>query len=473
MGKSISEVKTPVFIKLMYALGQMGWSLAAYGIANLLIYYYMPPQTENNTSVFPAYIYQGAVFGFGTIIGLLAFSGRLFDAITDPLIANWSDRATYRFGKRRLLMLLGFIPFALFSFLIFIPLTPFTSSANVVWLFITVMFLYLFMTIYVVPYSALISELGHSPGERLTISSLISVTFALGYGIGTQVFTFQHLLEKHFLFSHVEAFRWVIAGYAVLAAILMAIPVIFVNEAKYCVSKPTNESPYAAIRSLLNNRNFKFFAVSDLMYWLALTFIQMGIAYYVSVLLQLDVQYSSMVLTGMLGLSFVFYVPVNILARKWGKKHLMVLSFAWFTILYFMLAFLGKYPFHSVTQIVLLGIFGSIPIAIFSILPNAVVADMVEADAIETGGQKAAIFFAARSFMMKMGISLANLIFPSLLLMGNSIENPTGIRTTAIVAAFFCMLGALFFYRYDEDETLRQAKLYRSQTYASSIDGKH
>lgn len=463
MNQSNPLQETPLFIKLMYALGQMGWSLAAYGIANLLIYYYMPPQTDSGTSVFPPYIYQGAVFGIGTIIGLLAFSGRIFDAVTDPLIANWSDRTTLRFGRRRLFMLIGFLPYALFSFLIFLPITTYESTTNAVWLFSSVLLLYLFMTIYVTPYTALISELGHTPNERLTISSFISVTFALGYGLGTQVFTFQNMLEQAYSLSAVEAFRTVMAGYAILSAILMAMPIIFVNEAKYCMSHPTQESPYMAVRSLLNNRDFKFFVISDLMYWLALTFIQMGIAYYVSVLLRLDVQYSSMVLTGMLGLSFVFYVPVNIMARKWGKKQLLTASFAWFTVMYFMIAFLGMYPISPVMQIVFLGIFGSIPIAIFSILPNAVVADLVEADAIQNGGQKAAIFFAARSFMMKMGISLANLIFPSLLLLGNSADNPIGVRATAVVAAGFCLLGWIFFRQYNETTVLQNAQQYRKR----------
>lgn len=457
MNFSIKKQETPLFIKIMYALGQMGWSLAAYGVANLLIYFYMPPQTGQEP-LFPPFIYQGAVLGVATVIGLLSFSGRIFDAVTDPLIANWSDRTTLRFGRRRLFMAIGFLPFALFSLLIFVPLSPGVSVVNAVWLFLSVVMLYFFMTIYVTPYTALISELGHTPNERLTISSFISVAFALGYGLGTQVFAFQDILQVSYGMSAESAFRGVMGAFALLSAVLMAMPVIFIDEEKYCISKPSYEPPMAAIRSIFGNRNFRFFAASDLMYWLALTFIQMGIAYYVTILLKLEARYGSLVLMGMLGCSFIFYVPVNVMARKWGKKNLMVMAFASFSVIYLLMAFLGKFPLPPVMQIVALGVLASIPIAIFSILPNAVVADIIEADAVESGGHKAAIFYAARSFMMKMGMSLANLLFPSLLLLGNSVNNPNGVRATAIAAAAFCFLGWLLFNQYNEDEVLNPGK---------------
>lgn len=446
----MNKPKPPVFVLIMYALGQMGWSLAAYGVANLLIYYYMPPLNAQNEAVFPAYIYRGAVLGLGTVIGLLGALGRIFDAVTDPLIANLSDRSRAAFGKRRWFMAIGLIPFALFSILIFIPAVPYQSSLNAVWLMFCLFMLYLFMTIYVAPYTALISELGHTPNERLTISTYISITFALGYGLGTQTFAFQSWAQHAFALPPEHAFRMVMGAFALLAALLMALPVIFVDENKYCITHTNHQTPLQAIRSVLQNRNFRLFAISDLMYWLALTFIQMGIAYYISVLLGLEVQYSSQVLMGMLALSFVFYVPVVYTARKLGKKQLMTLAFAWFTLLYLLMAFLGYYPANPVAQIVLMGVFGSVPIAIFSILPNAVVADIIEDDALQTGQSKAAVFYAARAFMMKMGISLANLLFPSLLLLGNSAHNPMGVRVTAVTAAVFCLLGWYFFTLYKE-----------------------
>ena len=56
--------------------------------------------------------------------------------------------------------------------------------------------------------------------------------------------------------------------------------------------------------------------------------------------------------------------------------------------------------------------------------------------------------------MMKMGIALANLLFPSLLLLGKSVANPVGIRISAVCALAFCLVGMLLFLRYDEKRVL-------------------
>ena len=64
--------------------------------------------------------------------------------------------------------------------------------------------------------------------------------------------------------------------------------------------------------------------------------------------------------------------------------------------------------------------------------------------------QQAGMFYGVRNFMMKLGASLANLIFPSLLLLGKSTENPMGVKVSAILAVVFCLVGFFIFTRYKE-----------------------
>ncbi|MBK7959105.1 MAG: hypothetical protein IPK03_14045 [Bacteroidetes bacterium] len=45
---------------------------------------------------------------------------------------------------------------------------------------------------------------------------------------------------------------------------------------------------------------------------------------------------------------------------------------------------------------------------------------------------------------MKCGISIANLIFPSLMLLGNTAENDLGIRLTAVFSAVVLFIGWWF-----------------------------
>ena len=64
---------------ILFSFGQMGYSLASFSAINLLVYFYMPPETGQE--LFPPFIYTGAVFGVLTLLGVLNFGSRIFDAI--------------------------------------------------------------------------------------------------------------------------------------------------------------------------------------------------------------------------------------------------------------------------------------------------------------------------------------------------------------------------------------------------------
>lgn len=446
----VAPLSAPLFIKIMYALGQLGWALAVFGVGNLLPYYYLPPES-GDTVVFPVFIYQGYILGFITVIGLIGFGGRVFDAFTDPLIANWSDRSTSKLGKRRLFMAIAILPFALFSFLIFLPISS-NIMLNQIWLWVSVFLLYFFMTMYVTPYTALISELGHNSKDRLLISTLISVTFIVGTLMGMQIYGLMEPVKQAFNCSQAVAFRYIIAAFAIVAAFFMALPVIFVNEKKYCLPTKSDAGSWSSIQSVFKHVNFRYFLFSDLIYWLSLTFVQMGLIYYVTILLQLQESYTDGAFTLMVALSFLYYIPINYLAQKFGKKPLLIVGFLLFTATFLLIFFMGRLPLPNTAQIYLLSFLASMPMALFGILPNVIIADIAEDVGKKTGNYQAGMFFAVRTFMMKLGISLANLLFPSLILLGKSVENDIGIRLTGLTAGIICILGLLIFLKYNDVE---------------------
>ena len=83
-----------------FAIGQFGWSLLSAMITNWLVYFYQP-DTETIAAGQTLFIPQGRVIlGIATVIGGIAALGRIFDAITDPMIANMSDRSKNPKGRR-------------------------------------------------------------------------------------------------------------------------------------------------------------------------------------------------------------------------------------------------------------------------------------------------------------------------------------------------------------------------------------
>lgn len=446
MNTTSNITRPPFSVKLAFAIGQFGWSLASFCVFNQLAYFYLPPET--NEANFPVFIYQGAILGVLTIIGLISFGGRIIDSITDPWIANLSDRSTSKLGKRRLFMLLGAFPLALFSFLVFYPIADGTQL-NTIWLVVTIVLFYLSFTIYTVPYTALFSELCHVIKDRMQLSTMIAVSWALGFFVGNTIFVFQSHFEQSM--SATAAFQQSVLIFSILSLVAMLIPVFFVKEEKYSKQATSELSIKDALSEVFKNNNFRNFVLADMTYFIALTIIQSGIVYYVTVLLQYDKEFTTYFMGGSFILSIVgFYALVNLAVKRFGKKRVMSLGFVLFACTFLLAAVLGNALIPKMVQLIIMGILAAIPLAIFSIIPNAIVADIIYAHEQKTGKQLAGMFFAARTFMMKLGVALGSLLFPSFLLLGRSVDNDFGIRFSGFAALGFCLLGYLLFQRYKE-----------------------
>ena len=431
--------------KLGYATGQFGWSLSTFGVSNLLAYFYLPAETEGE--VLSLFISQHYILGVMTLLGIIAFSGRFFDAITDPWIANLSDRFKGPLDRRRFFMLISALPMALFGFLVFYPPVDGVSQWNALWLALMLFGYFLAFTAYTVPYTALLSELTEQPEERIGLATWIAVAWAGGFILGNSVYAIQAAFEQWGM-SSLEAFQWSILGFSLISLVLTLVPVFALRTRDLVVQTQSDLPLLMSLKSILADLNFRRFIIADLLYWVALTFVQVGFAYYVLVLLQLERAIISLYLQVMLLSSFLYYWPINALAKRYGHRPLLVFAFALFCLVFLLNASLGYWPIPPFYQGLSVALLAGMPLAIFAILPNALIADAAAADAMHTGQARAAMFFAVRNFMMKLGISLANFLFPSILLLGKSIDQDLGIRLAAMAAFGFCLIGLSLMWHY-------------------------
>jgi glycoside/pentoside/hexuronide:cation symporter, GPH family len=443
MNPNKTKERPPLSIIWIYAMGQMGWSLASYMVGSLLTYFYMPPEEVGSKILFPNFLPQTTFWGL-TLLGIIASSGRIFDAFIDPFIANISDRSNNRFGKRRFFMGIASVPLALFSFLIFHPITEGVASSNALWLTAAIFIYFISFALYVIPYTALISELGHEHEDRLKISTIISVTWAIGFLIGNLTPALQELFEKMGDTS-LWAFQKTVGIFSFITLIFLLIPVFFLDEKRYAQQGESHENFTKSLSAVFKNKNFRYFSISYLLYWLSLTFIQSGIIYYVTILFGMEKKYAS--LFGIIGffLSFLFYPFIGKLEEKLGKKKIIIYGFWAFCLIFSVIIV----PMPALIRFSLVSILSAFPLAVFGILPNTIVADIVYQNEIETGKNSAGMFYGVTAFMMKVGVTLANLIFPSLLILGKSVENPFGVQLSVAAAFIFCIAGFWVFRKYE------------------------
>lgn len=210
------------------------------------------------------------------------------------------------------------------------------------------------------------------------------------------------------------------------------------------------------------------------MYFVGLTLFQTGLPFFVKVTMGLDESWTMYLLGGMTVLSACFYPIVSKLVAKWGKKKLVISGFLGLALAYTLTAL--AYPItHNETSILsyVVGfgvvIIAAFPMALLGIIPQAIVADVAEEDSIVTGEKREGMFFAARTFAMKLGQSIAMLVFTSLAVIGAStIEEEVdpnqisakweGVTIVAIVAVIFCVLGAVILLFYNEKKVMATIK---------------
>jgi GPH family glycoside/pentoside/hexuronide:cation symporter len=157
--------------------------------------------------------------------------------------------------------------------------------------------------------------------------------------------------------------------------------------------------------------------------------------------------------------SLLCYAPVNIFAKKMGKKKLIAFAFMFFSVTFLVTALAGILPIPGVAYGFIIAALAAVPMAILGILPQAVVADISEADKIETGESRQGMFYAARTFAFKMGQSLAMLLFTSIKTINSDVPSGEsgyglGLRITAILATVLCLIGGLIFFRYNEKDVI-------------------
>lgn len=430
----------------LFAAGQFGWALLSGLISNWLVYFYQPDEAaiaQGQTLFIP----QGlVVFGVFTVIGGITAFGRLFDAVTDPWIASLSDRCTAKQGRRIPFLKWASLPLALSTVLVFWSPAGQVSAVNAFFLFAMVMAYYLSITAYCTPYNALIPELGHNQRERLNISTVISFTFIAGTAVAYLAPVIWSALIP--ALGRVNAIRLTFAVMAVIAFLCMQIPVWSISEKEYVDTVPSQDSAFSSLASTFRNGEFRKFVCSDIFYWIAITMFQTGLPFFVTSLLQLPETMTTIYFVGMTALSLLFYVPVNKLAPKFGKKTLMLAAFGFFVLAYLYTGFLGTFSVIPATvQGYILMAAAAMPMAVFGILPQAVVADIAQSDAKRTGSNREGMFYAARTFAFKLGQSLSMLLFTAISTIGAA---GMGYRIAAFGASLFCLLGGIVFVFYNE-----------------------
>ncbi len=106
---------------------------------------------------------------YATVIILI---GKLWDAVTDPIMGRMSDSTRSRFGRRRIYFLIGIIPVILSFIMLFYSFGIQSIAGKTVYHCFAYMFFGTALTIVMIPYNAVLSDITSDYNERTSFTTV-------------------------------------------------------------------------------------------------------------------------------------------------------------------------------------------------------------------------------------------------------------------------------------------------------------
>ena len=413
-------------------------------ITTYLLTFFIP--TNANTTL-PQFFLNAAL-----IMAVIRGIGTVIDAITDPWVAGLTDSCKSPLGRRIPFLRWSAVPYGLCCLMIFFPPVNGTSYVNAVWVGVLLILYYLFSTLYNIPFSALQAEIVAEPKRRVFLYTMNSLLYVISNAL-----VFCTSMVKGMLMNagipEIWALRIPFIVCCVGGTVAALIPAFVIREQDYITPKTYSQPLGQALKAIFSYKNFSIITIGYLVMWVAFTFFNTAQVYYFTNLLALPDMWVTIVTVISIAVGVCTYPLVNLLARKVGKKPLLLGACITYVLLYFaiynyrfVVDLIGAEPFALV-----IGFGIAMPIAITNIIPASMFADLAQYDTIMTGENRAGMFLAARNFANKLCQSIVVIACATLLGKGadsTGAATSEGVQATALVACIFvaCALGIYFFY---------------------------
>jgi len=284
-------------------------------ITTYLLTFFIPTNANTTLPQFflAASLVMAVIRGVGTIV----------DAITDPWVANLTDNCKHKLGRRIPFMRWSAVPYGLCCLMIFFPPVNGTSYINAVWVGVLLIAYYLFSTLYNIPYSALQAEIVTEPKRRVFLYTIDSLLYVISNALVFCTSMFKGMLMGAGI-PEIWALRIPFIVCCTGGIIAALVPAYAIREADYIVQKPYSQPLGEALKAIFSYKNFTIITIGYLVMWVAFTFFNTAQVYYITNLLALPDIWVTIVTVISIGVGVCTYPLVNILARKVGKKPMLL-----------------------------------------------------------------------------------------------------------------------------------------------------
>lgn len=342
-------------------------------------------------------------------IGIVLAIARLWDAVSDPLVGNWSDNTRTRWGRRRPFMVCGAILTGVsFAAMWWLPRDASQTFYFGYFLF-TILSFFTGLTLFTVPWTALGIARAPTYGERTKLFAYVGVTHKIvGFATGwlyplCQLAVFQTVLEGA---------RVVGCICGTLVIVVCLVPALTLKEPpEEAVVKRQKPEPFLeAMKAVLSNRVLLLFSFACLVTMTSLyTVSSLGLYINIYHIFGGD-KMAAATMMGIWGtlfnvLAMLSIPPMMWLANRVGKHRAIMLALGMVGVsaLLKWVLYTPDMPYLQLATALL----HAPGLAAYLILVTSMTADIVDYDELISGRRREALIAAANTWITKMGVSLS------------------------------------------------------------------
>lgn len=422
-------------------------------IGNYLIYFFQPTVKSGIPNLLPDH----KLLGYITVMSVITALSKLVDAVTDPLVANLSDKSTNPEGRRMPFLKKAGLPYALSVFLIF--MAPFREGSvlNALWVGFFFLVYYVAYTFYFIPRNALVPEVIPDAADRVSYYGLSAALFMGSSAFMYAATLFVNLLKSAGL-APIWAWRAVFGCFTLIGIVCVMCSATAFREKDYVTGTrvPTG-SMLDNIKSVFRNRQFLLFTAGDLFSYVSLIFFEAAMLYYITELMGIPEANAFYVMITAIAVAIALFPVIIRYGKRHGKKLLLVAASVIFTVVFVVIYFgdsiAHMLPGWEMAVGLTVGVVVAFPFAAINVLPSSVASDIIQKDSIENGVNREGIFAATKTLIEKMAAAAAAAIVSTVLAIGapaGSSVGLTGIKLTGVIAGGFSLLATVFFCLYNE-----------------------
>ncbi len=423
--------------QIFYGLG-VSYAIVDQIFAQWILYFYLPPESSGLNPVMKA-----------SLVSLALAISRGVDMITDPTIGYLSDKTRTKWGRRIPYIAVGIIPLGLSTVAFFYPPIG-NQTLTFIFLAIVGSLFFTFYTIVGAPYNALIPEIGKTREERLDLSTWQSV-FRLIYTAIAMVIP-GILIQSLGKGDTLSGMRQTMILLSIVAVIGGFVTVFGVKENNFSQGESSNVSFKDSVKMMLKSKNFIYYLIGMLFFFIGFNTLRAVMNYYVEDIMGYGKAQITIASALLFGTAALFFYPTNKLVKKIGYRKVMLGCLGLFVILTLTLFFLGKFIPTSF-GFVLFGLIGIPTAGGAFIFPPAMLSEISNKIAEESGMKIQGMCFGIQGFFLKLSFMLSILVIPFILVfnsVGGGSVTKDGIYMTALFATISFVISSYFYYKYEE-----------------------